>query len=218
MSQYRLLPQDSTSKLNLDDEDILESLQNIPSHFDLALNGGPNRAFLSPNPRKDVDASLLDPEAFRRLSISTVSSFGQPRGVSPYLRQNREPKKWKDAFKNFWAQNQGLFLVTFSQLFGALMNVTTRLLELEGEGMDPFQILFARQGLTSVLCTVWMWYARVPDFPLGAKPVRKLLVARSLTGFFGIFGMYCKYQHMTGPSLALTTSKTHCNISPSRMP
>jgi hypothetical protein len=72
MSQYRLLPQDSTSKLNLDDEDILESLQNIPSHFDLALNGGPNRAFLSPNPRKDVDASLLDPEAFRRLSISSV--------------------------------------------------------------------------------------------------------------------------------------------------
>jgi len=108
MSHYSRLPQTSTSKLNLDDEDILESLQNIPSHFDLALNGGPNRAFLSPNPRKDVDASLLDPEAFRRLSISTVSSFGQPRGVSPYPGQSTEPKTWKDALRNFWDQNQGI--------------------------------------------------------------------------------------------------------------
>lgn len=72
------------------------------------------------------------------------------------------------------------------------MNVTTRLLELEGEGMDPFQVLFARQGLTVFLCTAYMWWTRVEDFPLGKREVRGLLVVRSVTGFFGIFGMYCR--------------------------
>lgn len=72
------------------------------------------------------------------------------------------------------------------------MNVTTRLLELEGEGMNPMQILFVRMGLTGLCCCIYMWWNDVPDFPLGPKAVRKLLVARGLTGFFGIFGMYCK--------------------------
>ena len=35
-----------------------------------------------------------------------------------------------------------------SQFFGALMNVATRLLELDGEGMHPFQVLFVRMGMT----------------------------------------------------------------------
>lgn len=81
-------------------------------------------------------------------------------------------------------------MVAISQLFGALMNVTTRLLELEGDGMNPFQILFARQGITAIFCTAWMWWAKVPDFPFGYKGYRGLLVVRSVTGFFGIFGMY----------------------------
>lgn len=59
--------------------------------------------------------------------------------------------------------------------------------------MHPFQILFIRQGLTVILCSVWMWWSKVPDFPLGKKEVRGLLVARSFSGFFGIFGMYCEF-------------------------
>lgn len=195
MSPYNQLPQTtSTTKVNLEGEDILESLQNIPSNFDLTLNGGTNRTYLSPNPTKTADASLLDPEAFRRLSISTISSYGRARSVSPYpgAQHPGQPKTWRNAWKRFWEQNQGLFLVASSQLFGALMNVTTRLLELEGEGMHPFQILFARQGLTVIFCTAWMWRMQVPGFPLGKKEIRGLLVARSVTGFFGIFGMYCK--------------------------
>jgi hypothetical protein len=195
MSQYSRIPQTSPAKPNLNDEDdLLETLQNIPSNFDLALNGGTNRTYLSPNPSKTADASLLDPEAFRRLSISTISSLGQPRGVSPFPRAvSTEPKTWKTASKNFLIRNQGLFLVTISQFFGALMNVATRLLELEGEGMHPFQILFARMGLTLIFCCAWMYWKRIPDFPLGAKGIRLLLVARGLTGFFGIYGMYCKF-------------------------
>lgn len=196
MSPYHHIPQISPAKPNLDDgaeDDLLESLQNIPSNFDLALNGSTNRTYLSPSPAKAAEASLLDPEAFRRLSISTVSSLGQSRGVSPFPRStSTEPKTWRNACKNFLIRNQGLFLVSISQLFGALMNVTTRLLELEGDGMHPFQILFARMSLTLIFCCSWMYWKRVPDFPLGAKGIRLLLVARGLTGFFGIYGMYCK--------------------------
>jgi hypothetical protein len=54
------------------------------------------------------------------------------------------------------------------------------------------QILFARMGITVLLASAYMWYAAIPDFPLGQREVRLLLVARGLGGFFGVFGMYCK--------------------------
>lgn len=194
MAPFTPLPQTQHlgPRYDEEDDDILESLQNIPSHFDLALNGNTNRAYLSPNP-KAADGSLLDPEQFRRLSISTISSMGRhSRNASPYPDPGRAaPYTWKTLFWDFWQRNQGLFLVSFSQLFGALMNVTTRLLELEGDGMQPFQILFARQGLTMIFCSIWMWWKDIPDFPLGPKDVRWLLVCRSMSGFFGIYGMYC---------------------------
>ncbi|TVY86791.1 putative transport protein, partial [Lachnellula willkommii] len=196
---YTPLPHHPTINPAEPEQDILESLQNIPSNFDLALNGDTTRTFLSPNPTKQADATLLDPEAFRRLSVSTISSVGLPhsRGVSPYpAPSTSEPKTIKNAWKRFWARNQGLFLVSFSQLFGALMNVTTRLLELEGDGMHPLQILFARMGLTMIFCCMWMWWKSVPDFPFGAKGIRWLLVGRGICGFFGIYGMYYSLQYL----------------------
>jgi len=197
MSPYNPLPQTPRAKHNFDEEDPLETLHNIPSTFDLALNGGTNRAYRSLSLAKAPDSSLLDPEAFRRLSISTISSMGRPRSASPYpYPPGSRARTWKEAFKNFWLQNQGLFLVTISQVFGASMNVAARLLELEGEGMSPLQLLFVRQGVTVILCTAWMWWAHVPDFPLGAKGIRKLLVVRSCSGFFGIYGMYYSLQYL----------------------
>jgi hypothetical protein len=91
--------------------------------------------------------------------------------------------------------------VTLSQLFGALMNVTTRLLELEGpEPLQPFQILFARQGITMIFCTLWMWWKEVEDFPWGKIEVRRLLIVRALSGFWGIYGMYCELDHSLSPT------------------
>jgi hypothetical protein len=189
MSHYTPLPQTPTSKHTFDDEEDI--LHNISSNLDLALNG--NTTY------KVGNSALLDPEPFRRLSISTISSMGRPRSASPYPYEaslSSKPttflSRTKQALISFWQENQGLFYVTFSQLFGASMNVAARLLELEGDGMRPIQLLFVRQGLTSILCTVYMWWAHVPDFPLGVKGLRKLLVARACSGFFGIYGMYCK--------------------------
>jgi hypothetical protein len=170
------------------DED--DYLQNVPSNFDLALNGGTNHTYLSPKPTKSTNNSLLPPDSYRRLSISTISS-NPSRNPSPYPPPPPS-KTFKGRVVAFWNRNYGLFLVALSQLFGALMNVTTRLLELEGDGMDPLQVLFARMGLTMVFCVAWMWWKEVPDFLLGQKGIRWLLIARGFVGFFGIYGMYCK--------------------------
>jgi hypothetical protein len=163
-------------------------LHNVPSNFEIALNGGTNQTYLSHKLPKSTNNTLLLPESYRRLSISTISS-NPSRNPSPYPPP---PKTFKGKATAFWHRNYGLFLVALSQLFGALMNVTTRLLELEGDGMHPLQILFARMSLTMMFCVAWMWWKKVPDFLLGEKGIRWLLIARGFSGFFGIYGMYCK--------------------------
>jgi hypothetical protein len=105
------------------------------------------------------------------------------------------PTTFKSRIEASWTRNKGLALVLLAQVFGTLMNVTTRLLEVEGnngKGMHPFQILFARMGITVLLSSLYMWYREIPDFPFGAKQVRVLLLARGFCGFFGVFGMYCE--------------------------
>lgn len=116
----------------------------------------------------------------------SVPTFGIPN----HVLRNRLAGTWRAALERSWARNRGLVLVLLSQLFGALMNVATRLLETDGEGMHPLQILVARMGITAVLCCGYMWYMNVPDFPLGKPEVRLLLVARGTGGFFGVYGMY----------------------------
>jgi hypothetical protein len=202
----------SIAKLNIDDDENLYALEHIPSAFDLALNDSENQPFA---PKKATDNSLLDPESFCRLSISTISSLGvgRARSLSPYPisitnQVPNTPRTWKSSLQTFFHENEGLFYVSFSQLFGALMNVTTRLLELEGEGMHPFQILFARQGLTCILCTLWLWRCKVDGGMLGKKEVRGLLCVRAVVGFFGIFGMYCMCSFSISASEKTTSTIT----------
>jgi drug/metabolite transporter (DMT)-like permease len=51
-------------------------------------------------------------------------------------------------------------------------------------------------SITVVLSTAFMYYAKTPDFPLGKREVRPLLVARGLGGFFGVFGLYYSLQYL----------------------
>jgi hypothetical protein len=64
-----------------------------------------------------------------------------------------------------------------------------------GKGFHPFQILFARMSITVACSSLYMWYTQTEHFPWGLREVRPLLVARGLAGFFGVFGMYCKYSN-----------------------
>ncbi|PVH99416.1 hypothetical protein DM02DRAFT_507475, partial [Periconia macrospinosa] len=96
----------------------------------------------------------------------------------------------------FWAKNRELCLVLMAQLCGALMDTATRILELEGDGMHPLQILFARMGLTMIGCCIWMLWKAVPDSPFGVENVRWLLVGRGLFGFIGTYGSYYSLQYL----------------------
>lgn len=138
------------------------------------------------------------------------------QGYGHASRSPQVPRTLKSRVKIFWTTNKGLALVVIAQLFGTLMNVTTRMLEMEGnngmlhskphsqdvvtfisdasigKGYHPFQILFARMFITVVCASLYMWYTATEHFPWGLREVRPLLIARGLTGFFGVFGMYCE--------------------------
>lgn len=176
---------DSTSEL--EQEVPVKSGAKPDDALAVAFTGGIRAP--SPNP------SLLSVEYADRLGRS-AEYFRVPDGRRRASRSPAPPPKTlKEKVKAFWTANLGLLLVLVSQLFGTLMNVTTRMLEIEGnngKGYHPFQILFARMSITVVCSTWYMWYARTKDFPFGIREVRWLLVARGLFGFFGVFGMYCK--------------------------
>lgn len=103
------------------------------------------------------------------------------------------PRTWRHRLAHFWVVNKGIVFMLIAQVFGVLMNVTTRLLEVEGnkgKGLHPFQILFARMSITTLLASTYMWYNKTPHFPFGTREIRWLLIARGLGGFCGVFGMY----------------------------
>ncbi|KAH6613358.1 hypothetical protein F5144DRAFT_596712 [Chaetomium tenue] len=145
---------------------------------------------------------FFSPSAFRSLSASPVSEYGrrspsQSRGISPtpYVHHPQRRATISETLSRFWGRNRGVVLVAVAQLFGALMNLSARLLELESE-MHPFQILFARMSITTVLSCLYMWWMQVPDFPLGAKGIRTVLIIRGVSGFFGIYGMWFSMMYL----------------------
>lgn len=121
------------------------------------------------------------------------SSFSSPGEAMSYDTSPDSPIPYstpETALGRFWQSNMPAVLVALSQLFGASQNLFARLLELEGDGMHPVQVLFFRFSVTAVLCSAYMWWSRTPDFPWGCKEIRWLLFLRGFSGFFGIFGMW----------------------------
>jgi hypothetical protein len=97
-----------------------------------------------------------------------------------------------NVLKTVWRNNKGVFLILLAQATGSTMDAIVRFLQQGGHGMHPFQVIFARMSITALLSTLYMWYTKVPDFPLGAPAVRGWLILRALAGFFGLFCLYCK--------------------------
>lgn len=72
--------------------------------------------------------------------LPTITSRGRLLSTSPAPLSQRT---WKETILRFWARNKGLALVVLAQLFGVMMNVIIRLLEMSGTagpGMHPFQV------------------------------------------------------------------------------
>jgi hypothetical protein len=128
--------------------------------------------------------SILSTDDYEQLQPSRSLTLSAPEDGQP----SEPPVGWGARLAAAWIRNKGLAYMLLAQVFGVLMNVTTRLLEIEGnkgEGLHPFQILFARMSITVVLASAYMWYKKTPHFPLGKPEVRWLLAARGFGGFFG---------------------------------
>ncbi len=107
--------------------------------------------------KPDLDVPLQSTFARSSDAISDVSTYsadnenerrtGRPLTVSGVTRlpswSPAPPKTLKGRVEAFWITNKGLALVILAQLFGVMMNVTTRLLEMDGHhgpAMHPFQV------------------------------------------------------------------------------
>ncbi|KAI0202621.1 hypothetical protein F4808DRAFT_68011 [Astrocystis sublimbata] len=97
-----------------------------------------------------------------------------------------------------WQRHRAPFFVFGAQFFGALMNLFARLLELADDGakLHPMQLLLWRMLLTTLACSTYIVWKRIPHGLLGAPEVRKLLVPRGLSGFFGIYGVWYSIQYL----------------------
>jgi hypothetical protein len=103
-----------------------------------------------------------------------------------------------------------MLMILVSEIAGSSMDAIVRFLQQGGNNMhpfqvrisisvlwrtkkyDPLQVIVARMGTTFVLSSIYMWWNKVPDFPLGKPAVRGWLILRALFGFFGLFCLYCK--------------------------
>ena len=134
------LPPDSVledSSLKADDGNPTAKTRQNQPYLDVPLRS----PFLtSSDTLSDVSIYSADNENERRTRhLLTVSPPGRllSRSHAPL------PPSWKERMMLSWASNKGLALVVLAQLFGVMMNVTTRILEMgrsSGPGMHPFQV------------------------------------------------------------------------------
>ncbi|KAL5115049.1 hypothetical protein ACEQ8H_007091 [Pleosporales sp. CAS-2024a] len=182
--------------LHADTSSLLKPAGYSDKHHDslIASRGGIRAA--SPDP----SLLSLDDSSTVRLGRGHVASYLANGQVRHALRSPAPaPRTLRARLQVSWIKNKGLALVLIAQLFGTLMNVTTRMLEMEGndgQGYHPFHILFARMSITVFCSSLYMWYKKTKDFPWGMREVRSLLVARGLSGFFGVFGMYYSLMYL----------------------
>lgn len=137
--------------------------------------------------------SNLSADEYEQIAPGCAQDLAARDRRSSVLSDTTSASGWRARCQQFWIRNKGLAFMLLAQIFGVLMNVTTRLLEVEGnkgKGLHPFQILFVRMGITTILASTYMWHQKTPHFPLGMPEVRGLLVVRGLAGFGGVFGMY----------------------------
>jgi len=199
MSPPDEIPQTPRAKTRIDND----KLDVMDGH--LSGGNGPGKLLSQETATQKAGPSFLDPDAFRRLSSSPFSERGRlspvyllhhpSSGALPGGGGGGDPS-FKASCARFWRKHQPVIFVFAAQFFGALMNLSARLLELDGKGMHPLQLLFVRMSLTTTVSCLYMYWKKTPHFPLGAKEVRRLLVARGLSGFFGIFGMWYSLQYL----------------------
>jgi hypothetical protein len=100
--------------------------------------------------------SLISIDEFNNVRLGRDPDYVPAPNGHRYALQSpaARPRSLKAKLAVFWNTNKGLALVMISQICGTLMNVTTRLLEVEGnhgKGYHPFQVLMSAKSCKS--CT-----------------------------------------------------------------
>ncbi|RDA93851.1 hypothetical protein CP533_6379 [Ophiocordyceps camponoti-saundersi (nom. inval.)] len=145
------------------------------------------RSYRSPSANPDDEDESTTGYELRLRSPATLLEDG---GQRPLLAQDLPSPALTSPRPRSLGRNKAAALVALSQLFGAVMNLSVRLLELEESGMHPIQVLLVRNGITSFFCIAYLWWTKTPDGALGKRQVRWLLVVRGITGFVSIFSMW----------------------------
>lgn len=80
------------------------------------------------------DPSLLSIDDSNNIRLGRNPDYVPIEGRGSHASRSPAPcpKTWRGSIALFWTRNKGLAYVLFSQLFGTLMNVATRMLEIEG--------------------------------------------------------------------------------------
>ena len=178
--------------------DPIESLPPAQTH-DVALSGptsGKSNSDAVPSSHHQQN-----PPNLRWFSTSThfdlVSSPSTPYIALP-APERTEPATSPPNGKlvSFFHRNLGLFLIASAQMFFSMMNLCAKLLNMGDPPMHPLEIIFVRMLITWLGGLAYLQYNKVPDYFLGPKGVRLLLVVRGVVGFFGLFGIYYSLQYL----------------------
>jgi drug/metabolite transporter (DMT)-like permease len=106
------------------------------------------------------------------------------------------PPNPRDKISSFLHRNLGLICMASAQLFFSMMNLCAKLLSLGDPPIHPLEIIFTRMLITWMGALAYLHYNKVPDYFIGPKGVRLLLVLRGVVGFFGLFGIYYSLQYL----------------------
>ncbi|KAI3399774.1 hypothetical protein diail_5570 [Diaporthe ilicicola] len=102
----------------------------------------------------------------------------------------------QSAWRSIWQNNKGALLILSSVVCGASMDAIARFLQQGGAGFPTLEVITFRMGITLILSTLYMWWTKVPYFPLGHPQIRGWLVLRALFGFVGLFTLYYSVHYL----------------------
>ncbi|KAL1696767.1 hypothetical protein GGG16DRAFT_42858 [Schizophyllum commune] len=145
------------------------------------------------------DADFAVPRSPYVPAFERAPSSAPPRPCRASGRMRMPPRLGRlvKRVRDGLAVNYGLLLVTASQLFFSLVNVSVKKLNSIDPPVPTFELIGFRMVITFICCQAYMFARGVPDPLLGPKGVRLLLVFRGFIGFFGIFGLYFSLQYLS---------------------
>lgn len=152
----------------------------------------------------DASKTIVKESHFEINDGNDASSAGSATEAGMVARLNQEYLK----------PNVGLIFLIVSQLFNSLMVVSTKVLELDREGLEPdepsiqpLQILLVRMIITYIGTLIYMKInsSSIEYVPFGNPAVRPWLIMRGAMGFFGVFGMYFSLMYLTISDAVLIT-------------